>query len=105
MLTRLLEWTLLLTFAYYLFARAEITRWLWSRYPRWLDSLARCAACTGFWLGLFLSFYLAPPTYGAGARWERALWGAVYGLIFTPIGAAVLLHALDRTHIEPDHTT
>jgi hypothetical protein len=31
--------------------RAEATRWLWSRYPKPIDKLMRCAACSGFWAG------------------------------------------------------
>lgn len=36
---------------HYVTYRAMITRWLWSRYPRWLDALLSCAACSGFWVG------------------------------------------------------
>lgn len=42
---------LLVAALYYLLARAEITRFLWSKYPPRLDRLAMCPACLGFWLG------------------------------------------------------
>lgn len=42
---------LLVVALYYLIARAEVTRPLWSRYPARLDRLALCPACLGFWLG------------------------------------------------------
>ena len=53
---------LFVTAAYYLFARAQITKFAWSRYRGFLDRLARCPACSGFWLGLLLSHW-APTVY------------------------------------------
>jgi hypothetical protein len=36
---------------HYLSYRATITRWLWSRYPKPVDALLSCCACTSFWIG------------------------------------------------------
>jgi hypothetical protein len=36
---------------HFLAYRAEATRWLWSRYPKSLNRLLSCSACTGFWIG------------------------------------------------------
>jgi hypothetical protein len=83
------------TFVYYLFARAEITRFLWSRYPSWLDKLARCPACSGTWIGLALgTLYVTPPPHPERWRWERPVWSAVWGLLLTPIGAWVITRAI-----------
>lgn len=43
--------------AHFLLYRALVTRWLWSRYPAWIDSFFSCSACTGFWLGLGVGIY------------------------------------------------
>lgn len=94
------EYLVACTVLYYLFARAEVTRWAWSRYPRALDNLARCAACSGFWIGLGLSWWLAPPLQGRGFAWERHLWGAGLGLLLTPVGTAILLYALAYTNVD-----
>lgn len=51
---------------HYLTYRAEITRWLWSRYPKPVDKLLGCSACSGFWVGAGI---------GALARWRG------YGLL------------------------
>jgi len=100
MITTFVNYLVACTVTYYLFARAEITRWAWSRYPRFLDRTARCAACSGWWLGAALSFYLPPPTRHGAHAWEQALWGAAWGLCLTPLGAWILLAALGATHVE-----
>ena len=53
----LLAFGLIITFAYYLLARASLTRPLWSRYRGRLASLMACPACSGFWLGLAFSHW------------------------------------------------
>jgi hypothetical protein len=91
------------TFAYYVLARAEITRPLWSRYRGSLDALARCAACSGFWIGLALSAALEPPwwmrQYGLASR---VVWGGVWGLVGTPIGVALLVVAVRVSTVRDD---
>lgn len=51
-------YALLSTSLFYLGSRALITRFLWSRYPRWLATFMDCPACVGFWWGLGLSLAL-----------------------------------------------
>src|SRR5437660_11468689 len=89
-----LGFLVLVTFAYYLAARAEITRPLWSRYGGALDRLARCPACSGFWLGMALATYVRPPFAGHGTLGEILFWGGVWGLVCCPVGTTVLITAL-----------
>jgi hypothetical protein len=104
------------TVLYYLFARAEITRFLWRRYRGVLDRLARCPACSGWWIGCALSFYIAVPwtphalTLAAAPGrlalliLETILWGGVWGLFLTPIGTFLLIGALRDTTIHDEPT-
>jgi hypothetical protein len=46
---------LLTAAAFYLGSQAVITRAIWSRYPKWLDSFMSCAACSGFWYGVLVA--------------------------------------------------
>lgn len=84
---------------YYLGARAEITRFLWSRYPRLLDRFMTCAACVGTWYGSLLALGA-----GFGLGWDFPglpgdVWytSGVVGLLAlftTPILARAHIHAL-----------
>jgi hypothetical protein len=87
--TTLVLYALLTAAAYYLVARAGITKWAWSRYPWWLDKLVMCASCTGFWLGLGcgafgwwreLPFLGLPPDH-----WSTVLACGAGGMIWTPL--------------------
>lgn len=101
----LIAFAALVTFLYYIGARAEVTRFAWERYPDRLDKLARCPACSGFWIGL-----------AVGARWDfpswtmhgpdilpywvtAMLWGGVWGLLLTPVGMWILKRALEATSV------
>lgn len=91
---------MLTTAAYYLLARAEITRFLWSRYSPRVDRFMACAACTGFWYGLVVSClgwawqwemlglparsYLTPPIVG------------LCSMIWTPVVSWIHLEAHTR---------
>ncbi|KKL70339.1 hypothetical protein LCGC14_2105920 [marine sediment metagenome] len=85
------------TAAYYLLWRAEITRWLWSRYPFHVERLIGCAACSGTWYGFGLGW--------VGRELNMSVLGvtpnatvpylavcALIGLVWTPILA--YLHTL-----------
>jgi hypothetical protein len=115
-----LVYGMLCTVAYYLFARAEISRWFWSAPARawaeveWLppeqkrahhrsvafllwfwstlDALLSCAACSGFWLGLGCSFLMPVPGAGLlyGPAWTAHGLGAAWGLLLTPPGTWLL---------------
>jgi hypothetical protein len=83
----------LLTVAfYYLLSRAMITRFLWSRYPKWLDYYTLCAACSGFLYGIAVAFaigwYRDMSFLGLPGRW----WGTplvvgLSSLVWTPVVA------------------
>ena len=70
----LVLYALLTTSAYYLGARAVLTRPLWSRYPGWLDALMGCAACAGAWYGAAGALALGLALGGhVGVRADRDL--------------------------------
>ena len=58
-------YVLLCTALYYLLARAEITRPLWSRYTPGMQQLAGCPACLGFWIGVGLGI-----VFGWALQWS-----------------------------------
>ncbi len=95
------------TALYYILARAEITSPIWSRYRGWLDRLARCPACSGFWIGWLVGGAL-PAIFGIPWR-VGALRAVVYGLacglvgmFTTAIGMALLKAALLYGAVPPD---
>lgn len=73
---------------YYLGSRAVITRWLWSRYPARFARFMDCAACSGFWYGAAVAAGLKIP-------WENLFIAGLVTLVTTPIGAAIMQHALE----------
>lgn len=79
---------------YYLAYRAEITRWLWSRYPFHVERFFGCAACSGTWYGFGLGWL--------GRELDVTIFGVVpdrtvlylvvcslVGLVWTPIIAYI----------------
>lgn len=95
------------TTLYYLLARAEITKPIWSRYRGWLDRLARCPACSGFWIGWLVGGCLP---YIVGVPWQGGVLRAgcftvgcgLAGLFTTAIGMALLKAALLYGAVPPD---
>lgn len=93
----ILLWVLATTF-YYLGARASITQFLWSRYPKSFDKFMDCPACSGFWYGaaIAFAFILCDRDLPLGLT-PDALSVLVCGwlsIALTPIGAAILTRAL-----------
>ena len=88
-MTTLLLYAILCAAAYYLLARALITRFLWSRYPGWLDKLMMCSACTGTWLGAgcgFLGRWLELPLLGLDpGHWFTVVASGAVGMVITPL--------------------
>jgi hypothetical protein len=81
---------LLTTALYYLFARAMITKPLWSRYPRWLDYYTMCAACSGFLYGVAVALAIGwtqdLPFLGLSGRfWVTPIVVGLGSLVWTPI--------------------
>jgi hypothetical protein len=99
-MTALLIYPLLTAALYYLLARAEISRFLWSRYPPALDRFMACAACTGFWYGLGAALlgryynlpFMALPSDGVHTIFIVGLCSTIW----TPVVSWLHLVALDR---------
>lgn len=94
----LLLYPLLTTALFYLASQAEITQWLWSRYPTWLDRLMSCPACLGFWLGGLcggLGWWKELPYLGLEPRhWFTPLAVALSAMVWTPILVRKLIDAM-----------
>lgn len=96
----ILIYCLITTALYYLGAHAEITQFMWSRYPKWLEKLTLCPACEGFWTGLICG------GVGAWKRWSvmgmdgrDPVTVVIIGLMsvaWTPLLAEQMLNALDN---------
>lgn len=87
--------TLLPTACWYLSSSAVITRWLWSRYPAWLDKLMYCAACSGFWWGLLISLAFSAVKLHPYPWYTAPIWGLIV-LVTNPLVGALHKMALDR---------
>lgn len=89
------------TAAYMLGARDLITRWIWSRYPKFLEKWALCAACSGTWYGLglgALGYYERWPFLGLpGDSVITVLAVSAYAKTLTPILADKHITALINT--------
>lgn len=101
-MTELLTFGLLCAASWYVLARARITQALWTRYPRPIAAAARCAACSGFWIGGAWAI-----ATGRARGPLELLELALVGLLLTPLGAALLVAALevlaaDRRRIDDD---
>ena len=84
---------------YYLGARAQITRPLWSRYPGWLDRFMLCSACSGFWYGAGVGalggLHLQLPFLGLdGSQWWCWVVIGLCSIIWTPLIADFHIRAL-----------
>jgi len=98
-MTTIALYTLLTTATYYLLARAMITKWLWSRYPAWLEYYTLCAACSGFLYGVAVAFAIGWTQNWPFLGLEGRFWGTpiVVGLgslVWTPILADFHIRAL-----------
>lgn len=83
-------------------ARSEIARPLWSRYPRWLQKLSRCAACSGWWLGLLASM-VGVHAVAAHYRVVEIVAGGLAGVFVTPIFEGAMMWGLRESAIEEEH--
>jgi len=92
-------YALLTTAAYYLLARAMITKFLWSRYPKWLDYYTLCAACSGMLYGAAIALAIGwwrdlPFLTLPGRFWVTPIVVGLCSMIWTPILAAKHVKAL-----------
>lgn len=84
---------------HWLFARAKITEWFWSRMKGWPAKLLACPACSGFWLGLGAgALGLTPVT--TSYRWIDVALSGVLCLWATPIFEGLMLYGLAYSAIE-----
>lgn len=82
---------------YYLGSRALVTAFIWRRYPVGFTRFMDCAACTGFWYGLAISFAVPVPYLGlTPASWAYHPVAALCSIVSTPIAAGVMQAMLDR---------
>lgn len=86
--------------AHWILARSKITEPLWSRAPAFLDGLLRCAACSGFWLGLGIGALGVTPVAGAPNEWTRILISGLSAVFATPIFEGVLLWGLRASSLD-----
>lgn len=98
-MTSLALYALLSTALYYLFARAMITKSLWSRYPAWLDYYTSCAACSGFLYGgtvaLAIGWTQDLPFLGLEGRfWATPIVVGLGSMVWTPVLAEIHIRAL-----------
>jgi hypothetical protein len=103
----LLLYALLTTAFYYLGARAKLTQWLWSRYPKRLDTFMMCSACSGFWYGIGVGFGIGwwreLPFLGLPGRlWITSIVIGLCSMVWTPILSTVHLRAFEYTNAEPE---
>lgn len=98
-------YALLTTAVYYLLAKAMITRWLWSKYPAWLDYYTSCAACSGFLYGVIVALglgctfdltFLGLP----GRSWLTPMLVGLGSMVWTPITANWQIQALLNLGVE-----
>lgn len=106
----ILLYAVLTTALYYLFARATITKPLWSRYPSWLDYYTMCAACSGFLYGAVVALAIGLPQdlrfLGVDGRtWYTPIVVGLGSMIWTPILADLHVNALLRLGIVDPKTS
>jgi len=98
-MTILILYCLLTTAMYYLAYRAMITKFLWSKYPPWLDYYLGCSACSGFLYGVTVAVAIGLP-YDlpflglAGRSWLTPVLVGLGSMVWTPILAYVHVYAL-----------
>jgi hypothetical protein len=100
----ILLYPLLTVAVYYLLSRAVITRWLWSRYPGWLDRYTLCAACSGFAYGVAVALAIGwtqdLPFLGLSGRfWVTPVVVGLGSIVWTPILGDFHVRALQNLGI------
>lgn len=92
-----LLYALLCATAFYLGSRAVATRWLWSRYPRWLAVVADCAACSAFYYGIGIAWIFRFDFLGLpGHAWWTPFVVGFCAVAWTPPAALAQQWALTQ---------
>lgn len=94
-MTDVLIFACLCTAAYYLVARAQLTRWLWQPLDgvRFIGPLLRCPACCGTWLGAGVGWYWHPVPMRSPV--EFTVTCALLGMVCTALTWGAMKWALD----------
>lgn len=77
---------------FHLFARATITKALWSRFPTWLTGVTQCPSCSGFWYGILVTaigIYIFDKPFLGRIDWWVIVDAGLCSLVWTPIVAAL----------------
>lgn len=89
------------TAVHWLIARSDIARPFWSRTSGWFEKLLRCPACSGFWLGSFITWGGVHPFGDAlalGAPWwlwiVKSQLAGLAAMVLTPIFEGVMVWGL-----------
>ena len=100
---RVLLFTVWCTAAYYLIARAEITRWIWQPLDnvKGIGPLLRCPACSGFWLGIVVG-RLHPLFFFDDFWLFSAVKHGLAGIVLTAIGFGCMRWALTQAQVTDD---
>ncbi len=87
------------TVLWYLVSQAEITTFLWSRYPRWFDDWASCPACSGTWFTALVALVLDVPVLDYAARsWQALVLAGLWGCFWVPVASWVLVKSLTKRY-------
>ena len=88
-MTGIVLFPLLTTAVFYLLVQANLTAFLWNRYPAKLDLFMSCPACTGFWYGLgcgFLGRWLDIAFLGLDPQhWLTPVLIGLGSIVWTPL--------------------
>lgn len=109
-MTTIALYPLLTTALFYLFARAMITQFLWSRYPSWLDYYTSCSACSGFLYGVAVAVAIGwsqdLPFLGLPGRfWMTPITIGLCSIVWTPLLADLHVRALYQLGTPTSDTT
>lgn len=78
--------------------RAVATHWLWSRYPKPVNALLSCSACSGFWLGGALGALARARSYAllglSPNDWLLLPACALVCMVTAPIFSYLMVYAL-----------
>ncbi len=100
-MTTLFLYALLTTTAFYLLSQAMITKWLWSKYPTWLDTYFSCSACSGFAYGVACAITIGR-TYNLdflglpATSWFTPVIVGLGAIAWTPLLAYLHINALRK---------
>ena len=100
-LSALLLFGILTAAVHWTIARSSVFSWFWRRAKGPFDSLLRCAACSGFWIGLGLGSLGLDPLSTSWDPWLKIVTSGGLGLWLTPIFEGALLWGLRETSLEP----